>query len=65
MNVTQRRKGGNICALEKTLDQYWARILSEAALCPMRPQLLLPPSYAGADTAEALVAFRAAHAVSV
>ena len=28
-------------ALEKALDQYWARILPEAALCPMRPQLLL------------------------
>jgi len=39
-------------ALEKTLDQYWARILPEAALCPMRPQLLLLPSYAGADIAE-------------
>jgi hypothetical protein len=39
-------------ALEETLDQYWARILPEAALCPMRPQLLLLPSYAGASTAE-------------
>ena len=39
-------------ALEETLDQYWARILPEAALCPMRPQLLLLPSCAGTSTAE-------------
>lgn len=39
-------------ALENTLDQYWARTLPEAALCPMRPQLLLLPSYAGASIAE-------------
>jgi len=36
----------------KKLDQYWARILPEAARCPMRPQLLLLPSYADASTAE-------------
>ena len=39
-------------ALEKALDQYWAQILPEAALCPMRPQLLLLPSYAGTSIAE-------------
>jgi hypothetical protein len=39
-------------SLEKALDQYWARTVPEAALCPMRPQLLLLPSYAGAGIAE-------------
>jgi hypothetical protein len=39
-------------SLEKALDQYWARTLPEAAKCPMRPQLLLLPSYAGASIGE-------------
>jgi hypothetical protein len=39
-------------ALEETLDQYWARELPEAALCGMRPQLLLLPAYAGTSVAE-------------
>lgn len=39
-------------ALEKALDQYWADVLPEAALCAMRPQLLLLPSYAGAYISE-------------
>jgi hypothetical protein len=32
-------------ALELILDQYWARVLPEAADCGMRPQLLLLPLY--------------------
>jgi hypothetical protein len=39
-------------ALEKSLDQYWATVLPQAALCPMRSQLLLLPSYADASIAE-------------
>jgi hypothetical protein len=39
-------------ALEETLDQYWADELPEAALCGMRPQLLLLPAYAGTSIAE-------------
>lgn len=39
-------------ALEETLDQYWARELPEAALCGMRPQLLLLPAHAGTSIAE-------------
>lgn len=38
-------------ALEKALDDYWARVLPEAAACGMRPQLLLLPRYAGSATA--------------
>jgi hypothetical protein len=38
-------------ALEKALDQYWAEALPEAAICGMRPQLLLLPRYAGTATA--------------
>jgi hypothetical protein len=39
-------------ALERALDEYWGRILPEAALCPMRPQLLLLRSYADASIAD-------------
>lgn len=39
-------------SLETALDQYWERVLPEAALCPMRPQLLLLPSYADPGIAE-------------
>jgi hypothetical protein len=39
-------------ALEEALDQYWARVLPAAAACPMRPQLLLLPSYADTSIAE-------------
>jgi hypothetical protein len=39
-------------ALENALDQYWAQTLPEAALCGMRPQLLLLPRYAGTSVAE-------------
>jgi hypothetical protein len=39
-------------ALENALDQYWAQNLPEAALCGMRPQLLLLPRYAGTSVAE-------------
>src|SRR5258708_5045789 len=38
-------------ALEKALDDYWARVLPAAASCGMRPQLLLLPRYAGSTTA--------------
>ena len=38
-------------ALEKVLDDYWARVLPEAAGCGMRPQLLLLPRYADVVTA--------------
>jgi hypothetical protein len=39
-------------ALEQALDDYWARVLPEAAKCGMRAQLLLLPSYAGTAIAE-------------
>ena len=39
-------------ALEKHSTSTGRGILPEAALCPMRPQLLLLPSYAGASIAE-------------
>ena len=32
-------------ALEMTLDQFWGRVLPEAATCGMRQQLLLLPRY--------------------
>jgi hypothetical protein len=38
-------------ALEKALDDYWARVLPQAAGCGMRPQLLLLPRYADSTTA--------------
>src|SRR6476661_8259920 len=38
-------------ALEKALDDYWARVLPAAAGCGMRPQLLLLPRYADSTTA--------------
>jgi hypothetical protein len=39
-------------ALEQALDDYWARVLPEAAKCGMRAQLLLLPSYVDTGTAE-------------
>jgi hypothetical protein len=36
-------------ALELTLDEYWARVLPEAAECGMRQQLLLLPQYTRAS----------------
>jgi hypothetical protein len=39
-------------ALERALDDFWARKLPEAADCGMRPQLLLLPRYAGQGTAD-------------
>jgi hypothetical protein len=39
-------------ALEETLDQYWSRVLPEAASCGMRAQLLLLPAYADISTAQ-------------
>jgi hypothetical protein len=39
-------------ALEQALDDYWARVLPEAASCGMRAQLLLLPAYAGGDIAQ-------------
>jgi len=39
-------------ALERALDDFWARALPEAATCGMRAQLLLLPRYAGAATAD-------------
>ena len=39
-------------ALEQSLDEYWARVLPDAAECSMRAQLLLLPRYADAHTAE-------------
>jgi hypothetical protein len=39
-------------ALERALDEYWKCVLPEAALCGMRPQLLLLPAYAGKDVAQ-------------
>jgi hypothetical protein len=38
-------------ALEQALDEYWSRILPEAANCGVRPQLLMLPQYTGASTA--------------
>jgi hypothetical protein len=38
-------------ALEQALDEYWSRILPEAVNCGVRPQLLMLPQYAGANTA--------------
>jgi hypothetical protein len=37
-------------ALELSLDEFWARVLPEAAACSMRAQLLLLPQFADADT---------------
>jgi hypothetical protein len=39
-------------ALEQSLDEYWARVLPDAAACGMRAQLLLLPRYVDADTVE-------------
>ena len=39
-------------ALERSLDDFWAENLPEAAGCGMRPQLLLLPRYAGPGVAE-------------
>ena len=38
-------------ALEQALDEYWARVLPQAVNCGVRPQLLMLPQYAGANTA--------------
>jgi len=38
-------------ALEQALDQFWARVLPEAVNCGVRPQLLILPRYADANTA--------------
>lgn len=38
-------------ALEVELDGYWAQVQPEVAAAPTRSQLLLLPSYAGADVA--------------
>jgi len=38
-------------ALETALDEYWDRVLSSAAECPMRAQLLLLPRFAGGEAA--------------
>jgi len=38
-------------ALEQALDQFWSRVLPEAVNCGVRPQLLILPQYAGANTA--------------
>jgi len=37
-------------ALERSLDQYWARVLPAGAECGMRQQLLLLPLYVGASS---------------
>jgi hypothetical protein len=39
-------------ALEQALDDYWPRVLPEAVNCGVRPQLLMLPRCAGANTAE-------------
>jgi hypothetical protein len=39
-------------AMERSLDEYWARVLPDGAECSMRAQLLLLPRYADAHTVE-------------
>jgi hypothetical protein len=38
-------------ALERSLDQYWARVLPAGAECGMRQQLLILPQFAGGSLA--------------
>jgi hypothetical protein len=39
-------------ALEQALDNFWVRVLPEAAECGMRAQLLVLPRYIGTATAD-------------